>query len=115
MKVGDAPMRVDWNRSSYRFNVKPGGALWVNGITAEAIRDGKVPIDDIAPGDELSRVVAPLKFIAITFLKQSTRSQAAFSTGQLPAGKNSIRLALIRGETARSVSLPVTISAHDAK
>ena len=112
--TGDAPMAVDWNRSGYLFNDKPGGALWFNGITAEAIRERKVPADDIAPGATLSRVVAPLQFLAISPLKQSTRNQAAFSAGQLPAGKNSIRLVLVRGETARPVSLSITISAHDA-
>lgn len=112
---GDASVAVDWNRSGYLFNDRPGGALWFDGITAEAIRDRAVPMDAIAPGATLSRVVAPLQFIAITPLKQSTRNQSAFSAGRLPAGRNGVRVVLVRGETASTVSLSVTISAHDAK
>jgi hypothetical protein len=112
---GKTALDVDWNGSEYQINDMAGGALWFDGITAQAIREKSVPADTVAPGDTLSRVVAPIQLIAIAPLKASTRKTPAFSAGQLPAGKNSIRLVLIRGNKAHRVVLPVTITADETQ
>lgn len=108
---GSTAVSVDWNGSEYRINDRPGGALWFNGITAQAIKEKSIPVDTVAPGDSLSRVVAPLQLIAIAPLKTNTRDASSFSAGQLPAGNNGVRLVLIRGNAAHTVFLPVTITA----
>lgn len=113
--TGPSAVSVDWNASGYLFNDKPAGGLWFKGLSAKAIKEKSIPTDTVAPGENLSRVLAPLQLIAITPLKQSTRQEPSFSAGQLPAGKNSIRLTLIRNDTAVPVTLSVTITAHDAQ
>ena len=113
--TGSTDVAVDWNRSGYLINDRAGGRLWFKGVTAQAIREKSVPADTVAPGDTVSRVVAPLQLVAITPLKQSTRQESSFSAGQLPAGKNSIRLTLIRSQTDYPVILSVTITTDDTQ
>lgn len=113
--TGSTAVAVDWNRSGYLINDRAGGRLWFKGVTAQAIKEKSVPADTVAPGDTVSRVVAPLQLVAITPLKQSTRQESSFSAGQLPAGKNSIRLMLLRSQTDYPVTLSVTITADDSQ
>ena len=101
---------VDWNTSEYRYNEKPGGIFWFEGITAEAIKDKTIPVDKVPPGGSISRVIAPLQLIAITPIKQSKRQTPSFSAGRLPAGKNDVFLRLFRDATPQTVTLSIVIS-----
>lgn len=112
---GHRPVAVDWNRCEYRLDDRPGGRLWFKGLSEDAIREGRMPVDKVLPGESLSRVVAPIRLVAITPIRDSTRNLPAFSPGRLPAGKNAIRVTLIPLAETEPVSLTVTLTADDAR
>ncbi len=104
----DSDIKIDWSKSYYLLNGRKYGRLGWEGMTPDQLKDIKqAPLVVIKGGDTFSKIVFPLKLIGWEGVSPKTvqsdsRLKSGFHTGILPAGKNSIELALVQdGKTTR--------------
>jgi hypothetical protein len=90
----DNPLEVDWNRTRYLHNGEDLGVFVFRGINPDRIQ-GAIPSDSVFAGKIFSKEISPLKTVTFLPLYQAPEpGRRGFEPGILPAGKNSIRLAL---------------------
>jgi hypothetical protein len=107
INTGTQPLEIDWTHTRHLYQDRPTGGFVFAGLDKSTVNNP--PPDIVAPGGELRKWIAPLKFIAWRGYKPGYRDAPAFTPGPLPAGKNGIRLVVRQGGRVFEERLSVTI------
>jgi hypothetical protein len=103
----EGELLVDWNASRYLAGGKPQGMLVFQGIDPEAVKNGTLPLEPIAPGGRLERNLMPMRLIAWSPVREKTSATRAITPGMLPAGENGVLLAL--RQAGRPITIPLSV------
>jgi hypothetical protein len=114
--ISETPIEIDWNRSLYLFNDKPARGFIFQGVTADQIKAGTIPMDTVLPGAEMTKNIAPLRLITWAPVrdKSVTPKGTRYNAGAMPDGKNGVLLYAIQdGKTLRQ-AISVSIQSEKA-
>jgi hypothetical protein len=107
--LGDQPLEVDWNQTRYLHGGEDLGVFVFEGIDPDRVQ-GAIPPDRIAAGETFAKTISPLKTVAFLPREQVPEpGRRGFMPGVLPAGENSIRLALQQGDRQWQQTLSVRL------
>jgi hypothetical protein len=95
---GQRDLSVDWNRSRYLHAGKANGPLVFAGADPTAVREGRLPLETLAPGQTLEKGIAPLTLLAKAPIRDRSvpPDGTRISGGPLPPGKNTVRLVIVQ-------------------
>lgn len=84
-------MAIDWNKTLYLHNGKEKGIFLFKGVRPEDVKNRSIPPDIIAPGQTLTKVIAPHRLLARASLRDRSESKGIHA-GILPEGENGVEL-----------------------
>ncbi len=95
-------LKLDWNESAYLYQGNLNGRMVFNGIDPEEVKQGRVPLEQIDPGQTIHKKIGPLKLISIRprrhGVDDTKTSQITF--GPFPAGYNGFQLVIRSADKA---------------
>lgn len=108
-------LELDWNVTRYLHNGKDEGPLVFQGVDPEKLQGAMAPTP-IAAGTTFTREIFPLRTIA--FLPRNEVAEPGrrgFTPGVLPAGENTIQVALRQGDRLWQERLTVQLQVRKAQ
>jgi len=106
----DKELMLDWNETRYLYGGKPQGVMVFQGIDPEAVKNGTIPLEAIAPGGRLERDVMPMRLVAWNPIRDKTITDRGITPGMLPAGENGVLLSFRHANGRVTIPLSVRLS-----
>ena len=106
---GPETLTIDWSRTRYLHNGAAKGHFIFEGVDKKSVQ--RPPSDSIPPGAQLKKEIWPLSLLVIAPYRSNNvpAGQTGFKRGVLPAGNNTLDLALVKGNRIIREKLVMTL------